>query len=120
MSACVTVLVLLHYDYNTIRNGPSIRANHYNYNAGGGKGITHDHPVKSVHDNQFHEKLQCASCVSQEAFSAIKNVPTRKNCSKISEIRMRRCKIESINKNQRVEKPKNLRKDKQRNLYTVF
>lgn len=49
MSVCVTVLVLLHYDYNTIRNGPSIRANHYNYNAGGEKGITHDHPVKSAH-----------------------------------------------------------------------
>jgi len=51
MSACVTVLVLLHYDYNTIRNGPSIRANHYNYDAGSGKGITHEHPVKSVRDN---------------------------------------------------------------------
>lgn len=47
MFSCITVV--LHYDYNAIRNGPSIRANHYNYNAGGVKDIIRDHPMKSAH-----------------------------------------------------------------------
>lgn len=34
----VRVLALLYYDYNVIRNGPSIRANNYNYIAGSAKG----------------------------------------------------------------------------------
>lgn len=33
------VLALLHYDYNAIRNDPSIRANHYNYIAASTKDV---------------------------------------------------------------------------------
>lgn len=33
MSACVTVLALLRYDYNTVRDGSSIRDNRHNYRA---------------------------------------------------------------------------------------
>lgn len=58
MSTRVTALALLHYDYNTIRDCSSIRANHYNYNARGKGCYTRSPCVKSARGNQLYEKLQ--------------------------------------------------------------
>lgn len=78
--ACSCVLALLRYDYNTIRNGSSIRANHYNYNPSVWD-VACDHPAKFEHGNRLHEKLQWSAAFSSLAVPVKKSMPghVRKN-----------------------------------------